>query len=231
MAGSQTLSVAHLADVSGSSETNNAPWAGSQRTTPTWSTDPGHSQLSGTAVAADQTELKAMISEAFNILHPFPETWEEARAAHEADVQAERAGLRIEHHWLSTHKIPTTTDPLGVLGPVLRRLQDTSGIGCASGWHRLISATDRHLTELDPSYPLWQVKEKFGLLAFTAAPSTEIRLNTNARQRFDAVIKQAEIASQFLCEVCGRADAVLRGTRPRRIRTLCNTHAAWGVQP
>lgn len=183
--------------------------------------------------AADDALVCGVLRE----LHPFPVTWAQAEATFADDVRADLAGLTREHRSLQYvgHPYVEDPDPLGVLAPVLARLAASNDapdqVWCGAGWHRLVAETDRRLAEIDPLYALGQVKEKFGLLTYYAAPSAMSGLDDDSERHFRAVIASAGVASGFLCEVCGHADAQLLGRLPRRIRTLCDSHARWGVQP
>ena len=185
----------------------------------------------------DDTAADALMRSVLRELHPFQVTCAQAEATFADDIRADRAGLAREHRALQhvSHPYEENPDPLGALAPVLTRLAESNGapdqVWCGAGWHRLVAETDRRLAEIDPFYGLGQVKEKFGLLAYYAAPSAMSDLNTDAERHFRAIISSAEVASGFLCEVCGHADAQLLGHGRGRVRTLCDSHARWGVQP
>lgn len=188
--------------------------------------------------AAAEAAADALTRDALRALHPFPVTWAQAEATWADDIRAERAGLAREHRALQylADSYGADPDPLGVLAPVLRRLTPVDSrpdqVWCGAGWHRLVAETDRRLSDIDPSYVLSQVKEKFGLLRYYASPSPISQLDEPTHRHFRAIISSAEVASGFLCEVCGRADAQLLGRWGRgRIRTLCDSHARWAVQP
>jgi hypothetical protein len=183
--------------------------------------------------AAAEVLMRSVLRE----LHPFPVTWARAEATFADDVRADLAGLAREHRALQYLGSPyeDDPDPLGVLAAALTRLAESNDepdqVWCGAGWHRLVAETNRRLAEIDPSYRLDQVKEKFGLLRYYASPSPASDLDADARRHFTAIISSAEVASGFLCEVCGRADAQLLGQGRGRARTLCDSHTRWGVQP
>ncbi|TKJ31913.1 hypothetical protein [Blastococcus sp. CCUG 61487] len=185
----------------------------------------------------DDADIEAIVLESLRRLHPFPVTWEQAEATFADDTRADLAGLAREHLALQYLGNPyeDDPDPLGVLAPVLWRLAHSNGepnqVWCGAGWHRLVAETDRRLAEIDPWYSLGQVKEKYGLLRYYARPSSVTDLDEECHRQFRAIISSAEVASGFLCEVCGHADAQLLGVGRGRTRTLCDSHTRWGVQP
>lgn len=70
-------------------------------------------------------------------------------------------------------------------------------IECGYGWDDLLLALDDELVKLDPTYLLYQVKEKFGGLRFYAA------YDTNVSNKFHDLIAAAEEKSFSICESCG----------------------------
>lgn len=96
-------------------------------------------------------------------------------------------------------------------------------IRCGDGWFDLLDMLFGQLQRLieaepvedRPSFTAFQVKEKFGMLRhyMEGAP-------TFAMQR---EIDGAEHASQFVCDVCGKA-GVLRTIEARLVATRCDEH-------
>jgi hypothetical protein len=78
-------------------------------------------------------------------------------------------------------------------------------ISCEAGWYPLITELGTMLAEMDPDYVVHQIKEKFGTLRFYA----ESDLVGDERERFDALIDEAEVRSACICERCGNGDADL----------------------
>lgn len=70
------------------------------------------------------------------------------------------------------------------------------------GWWRLASELNDQLKEIDPSYSVQQVKEKFGAMRFYAQPSEG--LDDELVRMFRKAIRRADEASTTVCERCGR---------------------------
>jgi hypothetical protein len=190
-----------------------------------------------TATSALGAEKPLDIDEVFDLIrefYPFEHSWEQANAALGDDSATDRRGVRQEFDYLTgALRQDGFADPLGVLQPVFDRLRRTNGrpepIWCPAGWSRLIAETDRRLACVDPDYRLYRVTEKFACLALTAVPSATDELPAEAREVLTQIRLSSQAASEFLCEVCGRADGCIRGQRKGRGRTLCDTHSYWGV--
>lgn len=69
-----------------------------------------------------------------------------------------------------------------------------------AGWHPLVRELEAKLLEMDQSYILDQIKEKFGGLRYYATNSTT-KVDYAA---FHALIHAAEGDSFQICEVCGK---------------------------
>lgn len=84
------------------------------------------------------------------------------------------------------------------------------------GWYEIILDCDRKLREIKPDYRVSQVKEKFGTLRFypETYPTDEAE-----RERFIAVIREAEVKTETTCEQCGGDGTYRTGGW---IRTLCD---------
>lgn len=70
------------------------------------------------------------------------------------------------------------------------------------GWWRLASELNEQLKEIDPTYSVQQVKEKFGAMRFYAQPSEG--LDSELVRMFHKAIRRADEASTTICERCGR---------------------------
>lgn len=92
------------------------------------------------------------------------------------------------------------------------------------GWgplvRELLSKIDSELTDAEaPDFHMVQVKEKFGALRFyMQAPESSMRA------RIVPFIREAEKASETICERCGKAGS-LRNNDGWRV-TLCDEHQA-----
>ena len=77
-------------------------------------------------------------------------------------------------------------------------------ISCGFGWMDLIVSCDKDLSEIDPTYKLYQIKEKYGMLRYyysTSKPEESEEMNN--------VIRKYELMSTGTCEVSGKQDALL----------------------
>lgn len=82
------------------------------------------------------------------------------------------------------------------------------------GWSELLDKLHANLVELDATYRLAQVKEKFGGLRFYAD------FEDSVRRQCQALVDEAERRSFHICERCGHP-GTLRAERQRRL-TLCD---------
>jgi hypothetical protein len=101
------------------------------------------------------------------------------------------------------------------LEAMLRRVRDAWDrmVGCDRGWYPLIVQLDRDLAQLDPSYVVLQVKEKFGALRLYFESAPEV---TGAMQ---ALVNRATEASRGICELCGAPGMLMEDCL--RVKTLC----------
>jgi hypothetical protein len=79
------------------------------------------------------------------------------------------------------------------------------------GWRGLLEQAARDIQAADPSYSVFQVKEKFGGL----------RLYLECNEAAQAIASAAESASLRTCEVCGRPGRMNNGPW---YKTLCEEH-------
>ena len=117
----------------------------------------------------------------------------------------------------------------GCLEAILRRIPDGWGrwISCGPGWYPLICELDSTLAQLDSSYIVHQVKEKFGTLRFYA----ESDRYTGLRDEFYAHISAAEAHTAETCELCSNPGELCEtAPHPQRrwLKTLCPACAAAG---
>jgi len=98
---------------------------------------------------------------------------------------------------------------------MLRRIPDNWGriIGCDRGWFPLIVQLDHDLAQLDPSYVVFQVKEKWGALRLYFESAPEVA------EAMQAVVDRATKASRGICELCGAPGMLMEDLL--RVKTLC----------
>lgn len=121
--------------------------------------------------------------------------------------------------------IPDNAGPHTVsLETILRRIPDGWGrwISVDAGWYPLVIATDQKIAELDATYVVQQIKEKFGTLRYHCTPSGDDP-DPELLDAFDEITDAAERASAITCERCGQPGIVQR-TR-YWAKTLCHACA------
>lgn len=93
-------------------------------------------------------------------------------------------------------------------------------ISVGPGWYDIVIGLDSALSEIYPTYVLYQVKEKFGTLRYY----TEVDGNSSVRN----LIEFFEILALETCEECGSMDGVTTGATAGSfmVQTLCATHRA-----
>src|SRR5262245_35629545 len=77
----------------------------------------------------------------------------------------------------------------------------TSSNNVGEGWHTLLHRLEDRLNELDPSFEILQVKEKFGGLRYYVALSDD--LDPDRINEIYLLIHGTEEESFKICEVCG----------------------------
>jgi len=89
------------------------------------------------------------------------------------------------------------------LSDLYARIDDKNknGCGCGKGWYNLLKELDVKLSQIDPTYTVYQFKEKFGILRFYAECHSD---NDNDKQKFKDVVNEAQQASSKICENCGK---------------------------
>lgn len=100
----------------------------------------------------------------------------------------------------------------------IREARIPSGVG--EGWYPLIRALERALGAAYPGWRPEQVKQKFGTLRFYAQPPLD--LTDEETEDFDTLIGVVELASERVCEVCGRPGALHKDAGLLRI--VCTEH-------
>jgi len=105
---------------------------------------------------------------------------------------------------------------------IMIRIPDGWGrwIRCDRGWYAIIIDTDRRLAELDPTYTVHQVKEKFGGLRYYFEPTDLVDDATLRKMR--EIVAEAEAEADKTCERCRtRVNVELRKDL-FRVLTLCD---------
>jgi hypothetical protein len=116
-------------------------------------------------------------------------------------------------------------DDAGALEAILRRIPDDWGrwIGVGRGWHPIVTALDRKLTDLDRGYRVLQVKEKLGTLRYYWEPD-ETNRRQGVRDEGERFVRAAELLSARTCEECGGAGSLVQ--RRGWLRMLCGACAS-----
>lgn len=96
-------------------------------------------------------------------------------------------------------------------------------ISCSRGWHPILVELDRDLAEIDPTYTVHQVKEKFGTLRYYCHASESV--SEVNQQLMDDLVREAETRCEAACEFCGEPGSIHVSKRGW-YRTLCGACAA-----
>jgi hypothetical protein len=80
-----------------------------------------------------------------------------------------------------------------------------STIEVDEGWYRLVLDCDKELSEIDPKYDLFQVKEKFGGLRYYFQSS-----NPDVRDKMDAIVAKYEEIASKTCEATGGPGVLMK---------------------
>ena len=80
-----------------------------------------------------------------------------------------------------------------------------STIEVDEGWYRLVLDCDKELSDIDPKYDLFQVKEKFGGLRYYFQSS-----NPDVRDKMDAVVAKYEELASRTCEATGGRGVLMK---------------------
>ncbi len=89
-----------------------------------------------------------------------------------------------------------------------------------AGWYQIVIDCDRELTQIDPHYQIFQIKEKFGGLRYYFHPSQS---DTSAKMY--SVVRKYELIAAETCEATGRP-GVLMKSFTGKYKTLNPEYAA-----
>ena len=91
-------------------------------------------------------------------------------------------------------------------------------VSCDKGWWPIIEQLDLRLAEIDPSYVIYQVKEKFGQLRFYYEPS-----HPKFRASMQPIVDEMTEDAASICEVTGKPGKLMVRDAPfKTFRTLCS---------
>jgi len=76
------------------------------------------------------------------------------------------------------------------------------GIECGDGWYKLIDGALSDIKAIDPDTQIAQIKQKYGTL--------NMYLGSASDEAFD-IADVAEVASHYVCEICGEPGRLNRG--------------------
>lgn len=76
------------------------------------------------------------------------------------------------------------------------------------GWYQLIVDCDKELSELDPNYKIYQIKEKFGKLRYYNQSSKSF--NEQTYLKISSVISKYENLSGCTCEATGKPGVLMK---------------------
>lgn len=110
------------------------------------------------------------------------------------------------------------------LKDLINRIDPAYGkyINVGKGWEKIICDCNEELTELDPNYKIFQIKEKFGDLRFYYQPSDAVGDDVKSKMN-EVVWKYEQIASKT-CEETGLPGVKMRSSGGW-IKTLNPEHA------
>lgn len=116
-----------------------------------------------------------------------------------------------------------------ILLPVLSRFREGTNpfVSCGDGWFTLISALDRELSAVDPTYQVAQIKEKFGTLRFYFEPS-DITNDVITTKMYD-IVKKYEHISAMTCEFTGGHGELM--SKKGWLKTLSRSYIKDGWTP
>lgn len=93
-------------------------------------------------------------------------------------------------------------------------------IDCGPGWYQLIIDCDLELAAVDPSYQVFQIKQKFGTLRYYFAPSDGME---QYRKKMNEIVAVYESVSSYKCEECGDMGAKLHKNQRGWMTTVCES--------
>lgn len=115
------------------------------------------------------------------------------------------------------------------LANIIARLDKNYGleIWCGEGWWPIIKQIDAELSQIDPYYTVYQVKEKFGRLRYYFAPSAPHK----SHDMMEVVERYSEEASKT-CELTGKPGRLMvKGDKVGIFKTLCDDFIEKGWTP
>lgn len=101
---------------------------------------------------------------------------------------------------------------------------ETEKLNVGDGWQPLITELHQRLFDLDPTYQVSQIKEKFGGLRYYVQFSEAMSDDEQSVNIAYALIREAEDESYKICEDCGtRENVSVAGVHGPGgwVRTLC----------
>lgn len=100
-------------------------------------------------------------------------------------------------------------------------------VWCDKGWWPIILELNSKLEAIDPSYYIYQIKEKFGRLSYYFTPSSP----HFSKEMHGVIEHYAEIASKT-CEITGQPGVLMRRDQPfGTFKTLSMEYAGNGWTP
>lgn len=91
------------------------------------------------------------------------------------------------------------------------------------GWYQIIVDCDKELTAINPSYGVFQIKEKFGALRYYMSPSNDT--TPEQRDAMWAITSKYEELSKTVCEATGQPGVLMKSVGGWR-KTLNPEYAA-----
>lgn len=160
--------------------------------------------------------------------------WDQLRASTSSDWTAHPDRMRALYSQLDMSRVRNAiTIPVNAgewaegLHQLLRRVRDGYGrsIGCGPGWYPILVELDQALARIDPTYLIYQVKEKFGGLRYSYSTAHQ-----NLKRPMDELVAQAEGAACRTCETTG-APGAIRMVNAGVYKTLNPATAPAGYEP
>lgn len=147
------------------------------------------------------------------------------------DVSAAKASMwqlqRIDLDWDDLRNALHVPKDAGVyadgLRKILLRIPDGWGrwISVGRGWYPIVVALDEALTQLDPTYSVFQVKQKWGNLCYYYVAHTD---DAVVQQRMRDLVITAESAAALTCERCSTTEGEVRArTGELPVLTVCDS--------
>ena len=112
------------------------------------------------------------------------------------------------------------------MSPILDRIIDgyEKVVWCESGWWPLLLELDSEMADIDPLYMIYQVKEKFGRIAYYYAPS-----QPNFYKQLQDLVSKFSSKIDATCEKTGKPGVLMRRDEPfGTFKTLCEDYEGNG---